>query len=191
MTSIAAFNHSLKEFLGDLASTFPEKPEIAFYEQFLPTLLQTDERAGLTYFMNATRDHGQKLMNRDESFFAEDICIGKGLNLSDLWNDEGLDTDSKNAIWDHLNMLFVLGMTIEGVNENVLSGIESLAQSAAQKIQSGEASFGTLLPELMSSVGSMMGVQAPNDEESMSAFNDMLGSMLGGLQFDSEQKKLE
>jgi len=193
MTTIAAFNHSLKEFLGDLAATFPEKSDIAFYEHILPTILKTDQRAGLTFFMNSTRDHGTKILQRDASFFDHNIYIGKGLNLTDLWNDPGLDDTSRDVIWNYLNTLYVLGMTLEGVSDDMLQGIESLAKSTAEKLESGSQTLESMLPGIMSSVGSIMGVNIPEGDETpefTELLNGVMGS-LGGMQQFSDKKKLE
>jgi hypothetical protein len=193
MTTIAAFNHSLKEFLGDLAATFPEKSDITFYDHMLPALLKTDQRAGLSFFMNATRDHGTQILQRDASFFDHDIYIGKGLNLTDLWNDPGLDDASKDVIWNYLNTLYVLGMTLEGVSDDMLQGIESLAQSTAEKLKSGDQSLESMLPGLMSSVGSIMGVNVPEGDDApdfTELLNGVMGSM-GGMQQFSDKKQLD
>jgi hypothetical protein len=182
MTTISAFNHSLKEFLGDLAATFPEKAEIVFYEQMLPTLLKTNEKAGLTFFMDATRDHGDKILQRDPSFFNQAIYIGKGLNLADLWNDPGLDEASKDVIWNYMNTLYVLGMTLEGISNDMLQGIESLAQRTAEKLKNGDETLESVLPTLMSSVGSIMGVSIPEGEDApdfTSLLGDVMASMTG------------
>jgi len=180
MTTIAAFNHTLTEFLSDLAGTFPEKTDISFYEHMLPTLLKANEKAGLTFFMNATREHGDKIMAKDESLFSQPIYIGKGLDLADLWNDSGLDQTSKDAIWNYLNTLYVLGMTLEGISDDMLHGIESLAQSTAQKLKSGEETLETMLPNIMSSVGNIMGVDVPQGEDAPD-FNQLLSSVMASM----------
>jgi hypothetical protein len=190
MTTIAAFNHSLKEFLGDLASTFPEKADIAFYEQMLPALLKTNEKAGLAFFMDATRLHGDKILQRDVTFFDQPIYIGKGLNLTDLWNDPGLDDESKDVIWNYLNTLYVLGMTLEGISNDMLQGIESLAQSTAEKLKNGDETFESVLPTLMSSVGNIMGVSIPDGDDAPD-FTSLLGGVMASMTGQKPPKKLE
>ena len=189
MTTIGAFNHTLSEFLGDLSATFPEKQDIVFYDQMLPQLLKANERAGLEFFMNAARDHGDAILAKDNSLFDQPICIGKGLDLANLWNDNGLDDSSRNAIWNYLNTLFVLGMTLEGVGSDILTGIESLAKSTAEKLKCGDETLETVLPNIMSSVGDMMGVGIPQDDAP--DFNALLSSVMASMGGGVPQKKLD
>ena len=182
-TTLRTFNHTLCEFLDELSLTFDEVPQIKLYKAGLPALLQQDERAALTYFMNATRDHADKIMKKDASLFEEDaIDLGMNLRISDLWHAEGLDDETRNAMWNYLSSLFILGMTIDSLNENMLSSIENLANETAKKLKDqGSMDLGAMLPGLMQSVGGILGNADMATGANDPGFQNVLNSMLGGM----------
>lgn len=163
MTTLASFNHMLKEFVGELSVTFPEYPQIALFKAGLPAMLESNERYGLDAFMKAVSPHGEKIMTGDESFFQEDMDLGMGLKLNELWNADGLDGETKKAIFSYVSTLFVLGMTIQALDPKMLSGIEDIAKNAAASMKaSGSLDMTSMLPNMMQQVGALMGVGAPD-----------------------------
>jgi len=181
--TLQTFNHTLCEFIDELSLTFDDVPQIKLYKAGLPALLAQDERAALEFFMDATRAHADKIMKKDSSLFEEDaIDLGMGLKISDLWHADGLDDDTRGAIWNYLSSLFILGMTIDSLDENMLSSIENLANQTAAKLKSkGSMDLGAMLPDLMQSVGGILGNQGMIDGASEPGFQNVLQSMLGGM----------
>jgi hypothetical protein len=158
MTTIAAFNHTLLEFIADLSECFDDVSEIGILKSMIPQVIKQDERGGLKLFMNSVRPYGERLIKKDASIFDSPMVIGT-LDVSTLWNAEGLDEGSKTAIMNYLSTLFVIGMTLENVDDNILSGIEKIAENAAEELKSsGSVDVGKLLPGLMQNVGALMGV---------------------------------
>jgi len=165
-TTIQSFNHMLGQFVDELAATFPEYPQITLFKAGLPTMLESDPGKGVEVFMTSTQPHGDKIMQGDESFFDEDINLGMGLNLKDLWHAEGLDTDSKKAIFSYVSTLFVLGTTIKTLDVSILNGIEDIAKEAVSSVkESGSLDMGAMLPQMMSKVGALMGVETPDPND--------------------------
>lgn len=166
MTTLASFNHMLKEFVGELSVTFPEYPQIALFKAGLPAMLESNERYGLDAFMKAVSPHGEKIMAGDESFFQEDMDLGMGLKLNELWTADGLDAETKKAIFSYVSTLFVLGMTIQALDPKMLSGIEDIAKNAAASMKaSGSLDMTSMLPNMMQQVGTLMGVGAPDTSD--------------------------
>ena len=183
-TTIQTFNYTLTEFLEELSLTFDDVPQITLYKNTLPSILKNDERAGLNFFMNATRVHGDQIMNKDESMFDGDaIDLGMNLKISDLWHAEGLDEGTKDAMWNYLSTLFVLGMTLEGLSGDILNSIEDIAKTAAEQLKTqGNLDMSSLLPGLIENVSGMFGAEAPdlNDPTFQNMMQSIMGTMTGG-----------
>lgn len=180
MTTLGSFNHMLQEFVGELSATFPDYPQITLFKAGLPAMIEDNPRACLDTFMQATSPHGDKIMQGDESFFESDIDLGMGLKLNDLWHADGLDDDTRKAIFSYVSTLFVLGMTIQSLDPSILNGIEGIAKDAAASMkESGSVDVASVLPQMMSKVGSLMGVDSPDPNDP--AFQNLLGMMSNGL----------
>lgn len=171
----------LQEFVGELSATFPDYPQITLFKAGLPGLLEENPRYGLDTFMAATSPHGDKIMQSDESFFAEDINLGMGLKLNDLWNADGLDADTRKAIFSYVSTLYVLGMTIQNLDPSILNGIEDIAKNAAATVkETGSLDIAGMLPQMMSQVGSLMGVETPDPSDpTFQALLSTLGNNVG------------
>ena len=75
-------------------------------------------------------------MQRDEKFFKEhaaEIPFLDKLNLQSIWTDE-LSETTKAAIWQYLQTLYILGMTISSLPAETLSMIETVAQKCATEM---------------------------------------------------------
>jgi len=181
MTTLNSFNHMLKEFVKELSATFPEYPQITLFKAALPGMLEENPQYGLDTFMKATSPHGDKILQNDEAFFEEDIDLGMGLKLNDLWHADGLDEDTKKAIFSYVSTLHVLGMTIQSLNPDILNGIESIAKNAAASMkESGSVDIAGMLPQMMSQVGQLMGVETPDPSDpTFKSLMSMLGDSVG------------
>lgn len=181
MTTLDSFNHMLKEFVAELSATFPEYPQITLFKAGLPGMLEGNPRYGLETFMKATSPHGDKILQNDEAFFEEDIDLGMGLKLNDLWHADGLDDETRKAIFSYVSTLHVLGMTIQSVNPDILSGIESIAKNAAASMkESGSVDIASMLPQMMSQVGQLVGVETPDPSDpTFASLMSMLGDSVG------------
>ena len=166
MTTVATFNKTLLDFIVDLSETFDDVPEIGLLKALVPTLIRDNETAAVDLFMTAMAPYAQHVINRDASMFEAPVILG-ALDVSTLWNANGLDDVTRSAIMDYVNSLFVLGMTIQKVDGAVLGQIESLAGDAAKSLkQSGSLDIASVLPGLMQNVGQMLGMD-PTDVPDM------------------------
>ena len=177
MTTLNSFNHMLKEFVPELSATFPDYPQITLFKAGLPGMLEENPRCGLDSFMKATSPYGDKIMQADESFFEADIDLGMGLKLNELWHADGLDADTRKAIFSYVSSLYVLGITIQSLDPSILNGIEDIAKNAAATMkETGTVDISSMLPQMMSQVGSLMGVDTPSaDDPTFQSLMGMLG----------------
>lgn len=129
-STVSAFNEMMKQFLTELVQTFPEEKAMKKYLTAFEMAKKSNARMVLNEFMKSVGPYSQQIMSRDETFFIEhnsEIPFVNELNLKDHWNDE-LSESTKGAIWQYMQTLYLMGMTISTLPEETLSMIESVAQ---------------------------------------------------------------
>jgi hypothetical protein len=155
MTSISAFNDMLEQFLTELMGTFPEEKSIKKYHAGFDILRKTNPKKVIEGFMATIGPCAQKVMNKDESIIEDDIDILVELSIKKHWNG-GISDNTKGAIWQYLQTLYMLGTTITAIPSETLDMIESVAKQCADKMQSGDS--GELdQAGLMNAMSSMFG----------------------------------
>ena len=159
MASIQAFISVMDEFLKELTKTFPEEKRIKVYYNSFKTMKKVNSRQILEQFMAKASQHSDKIVNRDESYFlnAEDEFL-KELNIGQWWTED-LSQNTKNAIWQYMNTLFVLGTTISSIPQDLLKTIEGVAEQCASNMEGGnmnEADMGNLMAGMQNMIGNMV-----------------------------------
>ena len=161
MASVQAFNSVMDEFLNELKETFPEEKKLKLYYNSFVTMKKANPRKILDIFMQNASPHASLITSRDESLFNNEII--PDVDLSKLWNDD-LDDDTKNAIWQYINTLYVLGSTINSIPSNLLSTIEGVAeQCASQMSESGTS--GENMPDMNALLAGMQNMIQSNVKE--------------------------
>lgn len=152
-TTIGSFIVMMDQFIDELSMTFPKETKIKVYKNSFDMLKKTNPRKVLDVFLEHLSPYSQQIMDKDESVMLDDtILINKELNLKAIWQAPETSSNTKEAIWAHLNTLLMFGMTIQNIPSGLMQGIEQLAQQ-----YSGEMSENTLDPSmLLSGVQSMM-----------------------------------
>lgn len=152
-STIGSFITMMEQFIDELSITFPNETKIKVYKNSLDMLKKTNPRKVLNVFLEHVGPYSQQIMNKDESVMLDDtITLNKELNLKAIWQDPSITTNTKEAIWAHLNTLLMFGTTIQSIPPGLMQGIEQLAQQ-----YSGQMSENTLDPSmLLSGVQSMM-----------------------------------
>jgi hypothetical protein len=90
--------------------------------------------------MGGVGEYAQKITQKDETFFTEDIKgieFLQDLNIAEYWTDK-MSEGTKNAVWQYLQTLYMLGTTITAIPQETLSVIENVAKDCADKMQSGD-----------------------------------------------------
>ena len=165
MASVKAFDELMTQFLEELKQTFPEESKI----------INTDTIT-LQSYMSSISTHSQKIMNKDETFFtgSETNRFLDDLNLKHWWTSE-LSQNTKNAIWQYLQTLFMMGTTIQAVPPEMMGAIEKIAENCVSQL--GDNPDPTkILGSLLGGGGGSGGGGGPD----LSGIMGMMGQMFGG-----------
>ena len=156
MTTLSAFNEMMGQFLGELAQTFPDEPKIKNL-QAAPM-----DRASFDQFMKDLAPWTTPMMAKDsDAFFCAENKIVSNLNLHVIWKTDECTENTKAAIWQYFQTLYMLGTTISMFPPETLSMIESAAENCAKNMKKNPN--GTV-----------------DEAALMSGMNSMLSQMLGG-----------
>lgn len=134
MSSVDAFNDMMGQFLNELVLTFPEETNIQKFQATFEVARTTMPRSIYEGFMKSIGPHSAKLMAKDESFFlenAKDIDFLKEINLHKIWTPDTSD-QTKAAIWQYMQTLHMLGMTLSMFPPETLEAIENAAKKCAE-----------------------------------------------------------
>ena len=97
-----------------------------------------------------------KISAKDETFLLEEIEnieFLKELDIKSYW--VSMSTNTKDATWQYLQTLYMLGTTITSLPDDTLSQIEKIAKGVAAKMQDGDGELDQ--DALMKMMGSMLG----------------------------------
>jgi hypothetical protein len=156
MTTIAAFNEMMGQFIGELLQTFPDEQQIKDAQAAPRTRETFDE------FMKGVTPYTNHMMAKNEDeFFVESNPVVAKLNLHKIWKTEECTANTKNAIWQYFQTLYMLGTTINMFPPETLSMIESAAENCAKNMKANQN--GTM-----------------DEAALMAGMNNMLSQMLGG-----------
>jgi hypothetical protein len=157
MTTVKAFNEMMGQFLDELNATFPE-------EEAVKTVKEAPrDRSTFENFMKDIGPFATKLMQKDDGFFCDENPFVKNLNLTAIWASPEATENTKQAIWQYLQTMYILGNTINMFPPETLSMIESAAEACAKNMQN-QAGAGAVVDE----------------QALMAGMNNMLSQMLGG-----------
>lgn len=158
MASVGAFNDMMGQFLTELYKTTEDKGIKKFIASF-ELLKQTNPKKCVEAFMKGIQPHADKISQRDDTFIRDiqQIEFLKDLNIHEHWNSK-LSENTKNAIWQYLQTLYMLGTTITSIPQETLSMIENIAKDCADKIESGDGEFNqeALMKTMSNMLGGMM-----------------------------------
>lgn len=153
MTTVDSFNSTLKSFLQELVDVFPDEPGIEKVSVFLGTFdlfTAGNPRAAMDVFMEKISPYATNISTKDPSMF-ETLELPGDISLKGMWDHASEQT--RDATFQYLQMLFLLGTTASAVPQDMLQNIENLAADYAGKIQAGEMDLGSLASMLMSGNG--------------------------------------
>jgi len=148
-TTLGAFNDMMEQFVNELIQTFPEEMAFQKYQVSLEMLRRTNPRKILDGYMRAVGPIQQRIMNRDETVMNDVSCeFIQDLKIANIWTPD-LSDGTKNAIWQYLQTLIVLGTTISALPQEALTAIEAVAKQCAENMdlsQIGSIMNGFTLP---------------------------------------------
>lgn len=122
---------------------------------------------------------------RDPTLFTEEnIPFLAVVNMREKWLDASVDDETRDCIWDYILELNKLAQMYCGlfakIPDATLERIQTMAQSIAARIQSGEMSPADLSPEKLTEIG--QDVVDGLSEEEIKAFTDNILSDPSALQ---------
>ena len=159
MTSVSAWCEMMDSFLSELEKTFPNESGIKKYKTSYDLVRKANPRKCIESYMAACADYSQSIMNKDESFFmdhSESISFLKDLNIKKHWQDPELSDGTRDAIWQYIQTLYILGTTITSFPPEALGMIENVAQQCADTMQ-GDGQDPTKMMSNMSGLFSSLG----------------------------------
>ena len=162
MTSVSAWCEMMEQFLNELEKTFPQETNIKKYHASYDLVKKANSRKCVEAFMNGASEYSQQIMQKDESFFLEhgdSIEFLKKMNMKKNWQDPELSQTTKDAIWQYLQTLYILGTTITNIPTEALNMIEDVANKCASQMQQGggdETALMNGMSGLFSTLGNMM-----------------------------------
>jgi hypothetical protein len=141
MSSLDAFNEMYSDFIKDLGLAFPDDPNVLQFKSEFDELKAADPKGPMTTFMKLAGAKAQALTTRDPSFIQQ-------FSFGPVWASASPRT--KEAIWQHLNGLYMIAMTLTMFPPETLEAIEGAAKRCAES--------GAFDPSIMSSLlAGMMG----------------------------------
>jgi hypothetical protein len=126
----------LDQFVNELVETFPNEAQIKKYKTIFDVAKDTNPQNILKVFVEALEPHAASITNRDESFMLRtdhDGLLGH-IKIASIWKSPECTEANKNAIWAHLNTLYMFGNTINLLPNGLMSSIEKLAEEYAQNM---------------------------------------------------------
>lgn len=138
VTGVSAWNEYLKTFLNELCETFPECTDMVVLINVVDAMLDEDETSVLDKFVEEIEPHTEALTEMDEEFFlSSDIDFLKRLGVRQYWTPD-LEDETKQAIWQYLQTLLVMGKTIQSIPPNAMRALEDFASKMTNQLESGE-----------------------------------------------------
>jgi len=148
-STIDAFNSTLKSFMQELVEVFPDEPGTGKVQLFLSgfdIFLAGNKRAAMDGFLEALTPHADMITAKDAKLFRK-LELPGGISLKELWKKASDGT--KDAVWQYLQMLFLLGSTAASVPPEMLNAIEGMASEYADKVKTGELDINSVTSMLL------------------------------------------
>jgi len=162
MASVSAFNDMMGQFLVELHKTFPDEKGIKKMLTSFDVLKSTNPRLVVDSFMKGVTPYAEQISAKDDKFLLEEcskIDFLKDLDISSYW--DRMSTNTKDATWQYVQTLYMLGTTITALPPDKMAQIEALAQGVASQLQEEGGELNE--DALMKMMGSMLGGLGPKN----------------------------
>lgn len=154
MASVSAFNEMMANFLGEMGKAFPEEKGIKKFETSFDLLRKSNPRKVVEAYMAGIGPYADRVAQHDETLLNEDIGFLKDLNMKENWGKASAAT--RGAIFQYLQTLYMIGVTITSIPQETLSAIEGLAKDCAEKMQADGGGGELNQDALMKMLGGML-----------------------------------
>jgi len=154
MASVSAFNEMMGNFIGELRKAFPDEKGIKKFETSFDLLRKSNPRKIVETYMVGMGPYADRVSQQDVTLLDEDIGFLKDMNMKANW--EKASQATRGAIFQYLQTLYMIGVTITSIPAETLSAIESLAQDCATKMEAEGGADGINPDALMKMLGGML-----------------------------------
>ena len=162
MASVTAFNDMMGQFLVELHKTFPDEKGIKKMLTSFDVLKSTNPRLVVDGFMKGVSPYADQISAKDDKFLLEEcskIDFLKELDIASYWGR--MSSNTKDATWQYMQTLYMLGTTIMALPPDKMAQIEALAQGVASQLQDEGGELNE--DALMKMMGSMLGGLGPKN----------------------------
>lgn len=119
-TILVQFNNLVKQFLDQLYKQFPT--DVTLNKARLSFELSKTGTYWLNLFMETMREHEKWIMERDPKFID---AFSEQFDLKSYYDK--CSEQSRNAIWEYLQILYVTGHSYENYRPEFMKTVESVA----------------------------------------------------------------
>jgi len=111
------FNKTLDEFMNKMILQFPFENKLKTYYSAFKVTKMCDKTIPIKIYMGGCLQFSDQIKNRDTEFFAKRKTFVNRMSVASSFTDDtglvnywdNLSVNSKNAIWDYVQTLFVMG----------------------------------------------------------------------------------
>lgn len=133
-TIIQEFNKTLEEFINKMIIQFPQETKLKSYYSAYKVTKMYDKTMPIKIFMGGCLQFSGQIKSRDTEFFAKRKGFIDKLQKASSFSDdiglvnywENLSDSSKNAIWDYVQTLFVMGEMYINKDTSIIQKINSV-----------------------------------------------------------------
>ncbi len=128
------FNKTLDEFINKMIIQFPEETKLKTYYSAFKVTKMYDKTMPIKIYMGGCLEFKEQITNRDTQFFAKrEEFVNKIRQASSFTDDTGLvnywdnlSENSKKAIWDYIQTLFIMGEMYINKDSSIIQKINSV-----------------------------------------------------------------
>ena len=169
----------LKDFIGDVLTTFPEYKN-SFTEEEIEFLMEEPDQkklyTALDYFKQVYPERFFDILYENQEMFLDsdkNTKFFKNIDFADIWK-ENISDNTRNIIWKYLQLvLFSLSNNIDGV--------ENFGDTAKLFEAIDEEELKTKLEDVISSMGNIFDLSSVSNQQEYTNFKEFMTNM-----FDSE-----
>lgn len=117
------FNKMAMEFLLKMEKSFPNETKINLYRKKYEMLQSINAKKPVEMFMESMLPFGEQILSKNEMFFQQDEFVDSAENISGkiglvkYW--ENMEQYTKDAIWEYIQGLYILGMGSLGYSDGL------------------------------------------------------------------------
>lgn len=132
---ISEFNNTLDEFINKMILQFPQETKLKTYYSAFKVTKMYDNTIPIKIFMGGCLEFKEPIKERNSLFFTKrKLFMNKVAQASSSFADdtglvnywETLSDVSKNAIWDYIQTLFVMGEMYVNKDTSIIQNISNV-----------------------------------------------------------------